>query len=338
MAEIIRRIEERDFEAVSAIYDGRKSVEELKWLFTDPDDSTIYNAFVALKGQDEIIGVIGYLTSIYIQNKTEVKGVIPISWKIKSNYKGIAGITLFKEVFKKSDFGITIEGSKSAQNLYSIFKFKYFSNIDVYYKILNIPEFYNSLNLKNFFKKTGLFLFLLPSFFRKTNKESLYKDVEFINYDGNNFLEDREYDIVFKKKITKNYIDWLLDCPILDTYAFNIKKGKENLGVCILYIQKINNVKKGRIVHIPFLGFDNNIWNSVIKKCLTFFRKEGCCVVTGLAHHKMSHLGFVGIGSKKIKKHHKPLFIKDINHNLTSINLDNWHLQYSEGDKAYRGI
>jgi len=119
MAEIIRRIEEKDFKAVSALYNGRKSVEELIWLFTNPEDSNSYNAFVAEDKENEIIGVCGYVQSTYFDNKINKSGVIPISWKISSDYKGMAGVLLFKKIISLGDFGITIAGSDTAQNLYS---------------------------------------------------------------------------------------------------------------------------------------------------------------------------------------------------------------------------
>lgn len=338
MAELIRRIKEEDFQGVSNLYDGRKSIEELKWLYTDPNNSDIFNAFVAVNEKNVIIGEIAFSLSNYIQDTKEVYGVIPMNWKISREYKGMAGILLLKKVLSLGDFGITIGGSKTAQNLYPLFKFKYLSNIDEYYKILNLTQLFKSYKRKSLIKTIGMISYLIPSYYKNPSHKSLYLDIELIDYDGNNFVSERDYKNVFKKQITKKYIDWLLGCPTLKTYGFSIKKGNEYFGICVLYIQKINGINRGRIVHIPFLGNDKKLWSSVINKCITFFKKEECCIITGLVNHNLSHLGFSKSGFTKIKKHAKPLFIKDDNQNLSSININNWFLQYSEGDKAYREI
>lgn len=336
MAEIIRRIEDKDFKEVSALYNNRKSVEELKWLFTDPENTDIYNAFVAIKDQNIVIGAIGFSSSIYTQGKIELVGTIFMSWIVASDYKGFAGISLLKKTSELGDFAIAIAGSKKGQSFYPMLKYKYISNSDIYYKILNIKDYYNTIKNKKLSKKLGLIGLLLPSFFLSSSKKNIYKDVNLIPY-KNNFIEAKENDFVFKKKITKNYINWLLDCPNLKTYAFNIKKGNNHLGVCVLYIQRNNNINKGRIIHLPFLGEDKKLWVSVIEKCLLFFKEEGCSLVTGLAYHEMSYVGFKNTGFI-IKKHDKPIYIKDLNNLLSPINLNNWHIQYSEGDKGYRGI
>ncbi len=337
MTEVIRKIEENDFEAVSALYNGRKSIEELKWLFTNPDDSTIYNAFVAVNN-NKVIGAIGYSSSIYKQEKIELFGVIFMSWIVASDYKGFAGISLLKKASGIGDFAIAISGSNLGQSFYPMLKYKYISNSDIYFKILNSKGLYNSFKRKTLIKTAGMIGLLLPTYFNNPNKKTLQKDIEFIPYNGNNYVKEKEYKNIFTKKMTKKNIDWLLKCPNLNTSAFCIKNDNDYLGICVLYIQKTKNTIKGRIVHLPFLGFDKEIWVSVIDKCLSFFRKEGCTTASGLAHQKMSHSGFKDAGFKNINGYDKPNYIKDLNGHLESIELSNWHLQFSEGDKGYRGI
>lgn len=338
MTEIIRRIEEKDFKAVSALYNGRKSVEELQWLFTNPADPSIYNAFVAIKDQNKLIGVIGYVKSIYTQNNLQYSGTIPISWKLESNYKGMAGVLLFKKVLNLGDFGITIEGSKTAIDLYALFKYKYVSEIQQNYKILDLKKAFKSLHRNNFIKTIGMFGYLLPSYFINSKKKTLYNDIELIKYDGSNYPESMEYNSVFKKEINKNYYDWLLNCPVLKTQGFIIKKGGVFFGTVVLYIKEEENIKKGRIIHLPYLGNDIKIWKSVIGKCITYLKDQNCCIVDSLAHNDMNSESYIQSGFINIKKHSKPLYIKDPNHLLNTIDLNNWFLQYSEGDKGYRNF
>ena len=337
MAEIIRRIEDTDFEAVSAFYNGRKSIEELKWLFTNPDDPGVYNAFVATK-ESKIVGVIGYVLSDYVQDKRIFSGTIPISWKIESHYKGMAGVLLFKKVMNLGEFGITIAGSETAKDLYTLFKYKYVSNIEHFYKILNLKNTYKSLHRKNFIKTLGMFGYLLPSYFSNSKDSALYKDIELIKYDGSNYVEDVKYDSVLKKQTNKNYIDWLLACPILKPHAFIIKKENEFLGTGVLYIKEEKNIRKGRIVHLPYLGEDLKIWESVIEKCIAFLKEEGCCIIESVAHNRINQEAYKKTGFINIQKHSKPLYIKDSKELLRKVDLKNWFLQYSEGDKSYRSF
>lgn len=336
--ETVRRIEEYDFEAVSLLYNGKKSKKELKWLFANPDESNFYNAFVATNNKNQIIGVIGFVKSNYTQNNTQYLGTIPISWKILENYKGMAGVLLFKKVMKLGDFGITIAGSETAKDLYKLFKYKYFSSIDQYYKILNPQKAFKSLHRKNFLKTLGMFTYLLPSYFYKSKINKFDNDIKLIKYNDSNFSEELENTSVFKKKINKNYIDWLLDCPVLKTYAFTIKKENKFLGTAVLYIKGNHKVKKGRITYLPYLGEDIKVWSSVIKKCIAFLKDQNCCIVDCVAHNNMHHDAYIKSGFINIKKHSKPLYIKDSNHLLKNVDVKNWYLQYSEGDKAYRSF
>jgi len=333
MAEKIRRIEKKDFKEVSDLFEGQagNSVDELMWLFTNPENSNEYSAYVAVD-DDTIVGVIAYELSIYQNGESEIVVMDPMSWMLKSDYKGMAGISLFKKVSQLGDIALTIGGEEVSKSLYPLFKYKFLLNADNYYKILNPASYFKILKRSSLLKKIGMFGFLLPSYFRNAQKKLLYNDLNLIPYNTNNFFEEKEHENIFQKKITKNYIDWQLKCPRLKIFAFAIKKGNDNLGMCILYIQKTDNELKGRIAHLPFLGYDESIWVSTIEKCITFFINEGCCFVSGLAINKMCQTGLFKSGFLKIKKQSEPLYIKDSNQVMTSPNVKSWHLQFSEGD------
>ncbi len=336
MMEKIRRIEAGDFEQISALYENRKSIEELKWLFKDVENPNEYCAYVAINNDNKVVGAIGYSISKYKRKDLVLEGVIFMSWIVASNYKGLAGVLLLKKVSLLGDFAIAISGTKMGQSLYPMLKYNLVSNIDTYYKVLNPLKIYNAINRSSFLKKIGMVSYLLPSYFKNSKMNSTKIQTEFVTYDGTNFCEENNN--IFGKIITQNYVNWLLSCPLLNTYGFCIKKGDNYLGMCILYIQKTKNSTKGRIVHLPFLGNDTGTWMEVINLCLKFFKKENCSLVTSLSHHEMNHSGLIECGFFKIEQHNKPLYIKDLNNKLNSISFKNWHLQYSEGDKAYRGI
>lgn len=333
----ISQVEENDLHKISELYGFRKSTKELKWLYSDPYNKGDLNAYVARDENDHIVGIIGYESATYEQNDLEFTGVIFMTWLVAADYKGFAAVSLLKKVSNLGDFAISIAGSELGQSLYPILKYKKISKIDIYYKILNFNKFYKSLDGKAFIRKIGLSAILLPSYFRKSKIKTAENSVELVPYIGNNFILDKSKNGIFKKKVTKNYLDWLLECPLVESYAFVVKNGDKELGMCVVYIKTTNKIKKGRIVHLPFLGKDDKLWSNVIDRCVHFLRKKDCCLVTGLAHHKMTHEGFLNSGFI-LKQHNKPVYIKDPNENLKSISLKNWHIQFSEGDKGYRGF
>ena len=339
MADIIRELVEEDLYEISKLYDFRKSEPELKWLFSDPYKSENFNAFVSINDDNEITGVIGYAKATYSWNDSSNVGVIPMSWKIKDSYKGMAGVLLFKKVMSLGDFNMAVEGSEMAQNLYSLFKLKQVSKADVYYKVFNLVDYYKSLKEKGFLEKVKLLGVLFSTRFINAKKKPVHYEVKLTPYSPGNSSIQGNQESVFSKVLSEQYVDWLLNCPVLKTYAFNIIIDKVDYGLCVLYLQKVNGIMRGRIVHLPNMGINEKIWSSVIDKCLSFFKEKKCCSITTLAHHKMYHSCFLDSGFKKIKKHSKPIFIKDINNVLSSVDLKkNWNFQYSEGDKAYRSI
>ncbi len=87
MAEKMRELTDKDFLKISAIFDFGKSVDELKWLFSNPNKPNSYNALVALNEKGRLIGVIGYIISDYFDENKKVSGVIPMSWKVTQDIK-----------------------------------------------------------------------------------------------------------------------------------------------------------------------------------------------------------------------------------------------------------
>ena len=332
MPAILRYIEDQDFNAVANLYNNRKKPDELKWLYKDPYSPNInkYNAYVAVDN-NTIIGVIGFVKSDYIYEDKLYNGIIPITWKIKDGYKGIAGILLFKKIFSQSEFALAIEGSEIAQNLYSVFKYKKVSECYMFYKVLRVKSYYKSLNNKSFLKKIGLISYLFPTLFISKSK----KEIVLEKFNGKN-IESLKNNNIFRKKITNEYVKWFLECPNLKSYAYTIKINGLYHGCCLMYI---DSNKRGRIVHLSHLGSNLNLWNSVINECIIFLKKESCNFVSVLTHNDMAIKGYKKANFKHINNHVKPLFIKDENNVLPkSIDLLNWHIQYSEGDKGYRDI
>jgi hypothetical protein len=332
MSEKIRQIAEEDFPEVSGLFNHNKSIEELKWLFRDPNNPGNYNAFVALDKSGRLVGIIGYVISIYKQNEKEIKGVIPMSWKILSDYKGFAGVMLMKKVLEKGDFGFTTGGTDKAHSLFPLFKLDYLKSGTKYFKIFNIWNFFNSIE-GNFVKRLLKTVLLLPAYFKIIKKKNIYEDLKLVEYDPDMFVPDLLLDNDFHKPINKEYLSWLLQCPILKTYAFYIIKGQKNFGVCVFYIKEVKGTRRGRIVYLPFLGKDMKLWRSVLYKSFEFFNSQKCCSITSIATNSTLHAGYETGMFKFIKS--RPIYLKDTKLKLEDIDIQNWNIQYTEGDSAF---
>lgn len=332
MSDKIRKIIEKDFSEVSGLFNQRKSVEELKWLFRDPQNPEQYNAFVALDSSGRIVGCIGYVISKYKQNEKELNGVIPMSWKILSYYKGMAGVFLMKKVLEIGDFVFTVGGTKIAHTLFPIFKLEFLKGGYKYFKIFNISKFYISLE-DNLLTKILKTILLMPAYFKKLESKNIYKDLKLTAYNPDTFTPDLLENKDFHKPLSKAHLSWLLDCPVGRAYAFNIKKGEKNFGVCVFYIKEFKNTCRGRIVYLPFLGKDLKLWRSVLFKSFEFFKAQGCCSISAIATNSTWHNGYQTGMVRFLKS--RPIYLYDKKLKLKDIDLKNWNLQYNEGDSAY---
>jgi len=335
MPETIRRLETADLESVSKLYDDRKSLKELKWLFHDFENPDNYNGFVAVDENNRIMGVIGYCLSEYNQKNEKITGVVPMSWKLAADYKGFAGVQLFKKAISLGRFSFAIDGTDIAQKLYPMFKYHFLLDNTIFYKILNLKNACLSLKKKSKIKTYGFIGYLLPTYLKKVPKHHPELDIKLLLYTGEDYMPEKEYPGVFRKIITKAYIDWLLQCPVLNTHAFGIYNKKEFLGICVLYVQKINHVNRGRIVHLPYLGDDLTIWTAVMGHILHFFENEQCCLVTGLGQHSMNRAAYKSAGFLSPKGYVRSIYLKDNDGIIDVSNPYNLFLQYSEADEGY---
>lgn len=333
----IRTLQEHDFEALEPLYDHRKSIKELKWVFKNPDSPQTYNGFVAVDENDLLFGVIGYMRSEYYLNGTTIDCITPFNWKLSTQYKGMAGVVLFKKVLALSDMIISVGGSDVAKTLYPLFKFKSLANNAIYYKVVHPINYLKSLKTKGPMQRMKLLGYLLPSYFKRLSATKMVNDLEFLDYNDQIFEEPKNK-TGFYKRITKNYLDWLLECPLVESMAFNIKYNNDFIGTCILYIDSVENVKRGRIVYVPHIDQDQKLANTVIRQCVELLIDENCCLITCLSRTIMNQTALKNNGFIKIDGHSTLLNIKDSKNLLTEEHINNWHFQYAEGDDAYRGI
>ncbi len=340
MSEKIRLVSASDLFQLQNLYKKRKCVSELNWLLQDPDDPDKFNGYVAENKDGRIVGMIGFISSIYKYGDKEIEGVIPMSWKIEDGYKGLAGIQLFKKVLQHGEFNLTIEGSDTAQSMYSMFGLTNIGCSHTCMKLIKPLKYFVSLENKTLYKRLGNLTIMLQSYLKRTPKlKSILKIKE---VDINNVNKDIPYihKTYMEKFMTANFIKWLMKCPVNESHGFEIYKDEKFIGYSVCYIHTVKQkYNRGRIVYMPNFGPDKMLSRELIAYLTHFLKQKGCVSISLSLMDKnllkvTQSSGFIDYTLKD-----KPIFVKP--HNvLESLGVDvsNWYMQYTEGDKAYRNI
>ncbi|MBN1952327.1 MAG: hypothetical protein JW801_14095 [Bacteroidales bacterium] len=332
----IRRTQVRDLQQIENLYEHSKVSEELRWVFSNPENPDELNSWVAFDEVGNLAGVVGYAISGYTYLGTTWKGVISMSWMVAPKYRGLLGIQLLKKALGQADFSFTLAGSLEARSLYHAFKLNYIRDANTYFKLFRPYAYMKSWQGRSLPRRIFYMARLYQTFLAgiPSLKESALQLVP-----SGIFPEYSESDSCFRKEMTAGYYKWLLDCPLHETQGFHILRGETVRGVAVCYIRKTSgNTSRARIVHVSTLD-DFNEYKSVIGQLSRFLIDRGCSSVSILANQSdfrksLKKLGFVKLRTKK-----KPYFINDRNKILPSqAILSEWNIQYSEGDKAYRDI
>jgi hypothetical protein len=329
MSTEIRKTKKEDLVQIAGLYQDRKRLEELEWLYINPENLKDYNSYVAVNENKQIVGAIGYAINQYVYKNSKLKGVVPFSWIVANEYRGIIGMQLLLKVYKSGDFGFTLEGSEMAKNIYKAAKLKHALDARILVKIINPVRYFQTSN-KTIIKNILKTMYYLRGII-KLKTLPTDSSIEIIGYD-NESVKDNDYTDAFMMEENEIRIKWLLSCPLVDSYCFLIKKDIRCLGYIILYIKK--EISRGKIVHISHLGNSSILWDTAISFIINFFKSKNCCSVSVLAHNRefMSALirsGFI----KYIKKYN--VFIRDISNKMDSGMLDTWHLTFYESDRGY---
>ena len=281
MGLIIRKLLAVDFPEVQKLFVDKKVLNELKWLFVNPDNESEINAYVAEKDND-IIGVLGYSMSDFNINGKSVKGIIPMSWMVAPDHRGLAGIQLLKEVLNLGEFGFAITLSETAKKVYPIVKLKLRTSATVYQKVIR-PYPIKSGLIKFIFSIFGFTFGGVHDLFNTRNKDLKLNEIN--NYEQGLSNEMSIAQPAFSNIVSSNKVKWLLHCPTIDRkYYFQIILKNEIIGFIVCYVNKNKKgVIRGRIIHLSYLGEKDKIWRQVIRETESRLRKDKCSVVTVLA-------------------------------------------------------
>ena len=339
---VIRRSTAHDIAAISSLissFYGQKSSEaELNWALSDPWNKDAYRSFVALNKDNKVVGHIGYVAYKYKFKGSIFTGVHPVSWIVATDASGPVGLILMKKAIEIGQGGFTyiIGGSGITQEIAKLFRFRLAFHIDNYFKVINWAGYFK-MQKGVFTRKILKTLLTFLKSIKLIQVKACIPQIELEKYVGGD-IEFPLDDNTLCNDLSGKDVNWLLECPLLDTEAFLIKWKGKSIGCAILYIkERPDNFKTGRIVHLSYIGSNEYLWCGVIAQLERFLKEKGCAVISTLANHpvfkkSLSLSGYIPTRQRR------PIFVRDSSNAFSNIPRNSLHLTFCEGDLGYRGM
>lgn len=259
-----------------------------------------------------------------------------MSWMVSAEYRGLAGIQLLKKALNLGEFGFAVTSSETAQKIIPIAKYKYYTSVRVYQKILwPFPIQTGALKfLGSFFTAVVGVTF---SFFTGNKKDISIKATDISGLRPELFYQANTPE--FSDIITLNKINWLLHCPVVSrTCCFQIMNKGKAIGYMVCYISTTRKgIKKGRLIHISYLGDDKSLWRQAVRALESFLRQEKCCVLTVMANNHTFLRSLHELLFHRTSKTYLVYFDDRLTDIPDSV-ISDWNLTYAVSDKGYRGI
>ena len=319
---MIRRTSKDDIPAIVELYSHTKNNVELGWLLPDPLKYNPFRSFVAVS-DNKIVGHVGYVISKFKYNELEFSGVHPQAWIVAPEYrKQGVGLELMTKVLDMGDFSYLIGGSRATMRIFPSLGFELKFYVQEYIK-----------SLKSFHTH--------PSSGTEKNGISLEE------YNTKELIQSQFVSAVFANAQKSSHVQWVLDCPLCDTYAFSIRQNDKPKGIVVCYIGKNRDgILTGRIVHLSNLGDELDAWQSTIFKVEQFFMDNGCSVAATLASHPSYINALINNGYSQrphypvpvFNENGRPFFLRDPKEKLSEIPDAAFHWTFLEGDMAYRNL
>ncbi|MCK6621133.1 MAG: hypothetical protein HUU32_11855 [Calditrichaceae bacterium] len=325
---LIRQTTAADLEGVAKLWHPRRRDPDIfRWLLADSHGRL--RSFVAVSGE-KIVGHIGYIISDYRFNGASYKGVFTIEWLVDEASGKQAALPLYSKVLKMGDFTFVIGGTEVVWKIYPLLKFKTPLQVSRFLKVTRPLPYLKALNhdplrkiVKTAFYSRGLLL-------RKPLPAN--GELALVPYDGNAPILPGS-DLAVANETQKEHIEWLMKVPGVDAYPFTLRKDGKPAGTALCYVQEIEGVVCGRIVHVSYLGKEVGFWRQVLRQLEQFLTQKGCCIITTLASDPHFVQALKQNGHFVFRE--SPFWLRDPKGRFEGAS---WHLTYLEGDLAYRDM
>jgi len=313
-----------------------KDTTELEWLFTDPHQKNSMLGFIARSLENEPAGVIGFSLNQYQIEGKKVKGVIPVSWMVSPSHRGLLGIQLLKKVMNEGDFGFAIQGSTVAQQAYRAVRMKYIDAAHVYTKVLRPLAYIRSGTSLS--PKAGVKAVVKAGYLLGRRRAAPGRPVVRLEpgsgSQGIHHTPVAHLAMIPDAKRTS----WLGACPLVKMLSFTLYHKDQEKGPAICYISETKGIRRGRIVHLPYMGKETEAYRQAIALLEKELIAHSCCSVNALAMQSASRQALIKQGYKTYKTAARSFYVRDPGGLLEGVDLREWYFTFYESDKGYRGI
>lgn len=332
MAFEIRKVKESDFDNLFELFGKRKKKELLRWVYGHPCADGL-SAYIAVENE-KIIGAVGFVRSAYFIDGEIKKGLIPLSWEVARENRGIVGVKLLFTALRDADFYLGMDGSEDMKQIFKGLNFKKVGEGVGVKKVLMPFKYLKTL------KKVGPrdILRFFTDFFTQnftSNKSSL----EIIQKENYQTVNLTELDNMVYNTISAEHVEWLSKNPGMTMYLFETVINGYNYAPIILFSKEMKNgIKRGQIVHIPPLKKDDEkYYKALIVSIEQFFKKNKITAATALVTNPSLKKAFADLNYRFDKKP-RPIVAKGSKDIMGKLNGADIHLSYAESDKSVRNI
>jgi len=330
----IRRIEEFDYQELPQLFNHRKSHEFISWLYSHPNHNR-KSAYVAIES-NELIGAIGYIKQPYFVDGELLNGLIPLSWEVKQEKRGLAGLKLLFKALNDSDFYLGLDGSEDMKNIFKQLGFKKVGEARGAQKVLK-PFRYLRIQKEIGVRDILRYVRDLVNYIRistNSQKLSLLKGIDIQSYKGASFRKG-----TFSNSISQGHLEWLNRMPGTKFHLFNIVTDEVCLSPVVVMIKNFKTgLNKASILHIPPMEVSqSSLLKDVIVDIERFLKAQQVTSVKILSSDKLldkvlKKRGFV------IENKVRPIVVKGRADLIERIQKQNIYVTYIESDKSVRNI
>jgi hypothetical protein len=330
----IRQIEEFDYRELPQLFNHRKSHEFISWLYSHPNHH-YKSAYVAIES-NELIGAIGYIKQPYFVDGELLNGLIPLSWEVKQEKRGLAGLKLLFKALNDSDFYLGLDGSEDMKGIFKQLGFKKVGEARGAQKVLKPFRYLRtlkSIGVKDLLRYTrDLTNYLLIG--HESLPLTVLKSIDIQMYEGATSRKD-----TFSNSISKGHLEWLNRMPGIKLHLFNIVTDEVCLSPVVIMIKNFKTgLNNASILHIPPMEVSQlSLLKDVIVDIERFLKAQHVTSVKILSSDKLldkvlKKRGFV------IENKVRPIVVKGRADLIDRIQKQNIYVTYIESDKSVRNI
>ncbi len=208
-------------------------------------------------------------------------------------------------MLKEGDFGFAIQGSEVAQQSYKAVRLKYIGEAHIYTKVLRPLAHIRSG--KEF--SSGSLLKALYFLGRKKAAPGNQKISLKVGLGSQGIPYTPVKNLAMLPTVDRNM--WLKSCPLTRTLSFTLYMDGKEIGPALCYIYEAKGIKRGRIVHIPYMGDEQGAYRQAVSLLEEELIVNGCCSVNALAMQSTSRSALIQQGYRTRQQTKRSLYLSD---------------------------